>query len=50
MFCGFFILNIKDKEKIGKNILMIYLVIYQMLKYDFNEFIYKLEFYMKILN
>lgn len=47
---GFFTPNIKDKEKIGKNILMIHLVIHQMSKYDFNEFIHKSEFHMKTLN
>lgn len=46
----FFTPNIKDKEKIGKNILMIHLVIHQMSKYDFNEFIHKSEFHMKTLN
>lgn len=46
----FFTPNIKDKEEIGKNILMIHLVIHQMSKYDFNEFIHKSEFHMKTLN
>lgn len=47
---GFFTPNIKDKEKIGKNILMIHLFIHQMSKYCFNEFIHKSEFHMKTLN
>lgn len=40
----------KRQRKIGKNILMIHLVIHQMSKYDFNEFIHKSEFHMKTLN